>query len=174
MIDLSRAVLDGTLIPSFSFRDKTGYSGKHHRTGTKASTLTDAQGFPLSLVLAPGERHDAPLALPTINRLRVGQRTRPDLLLADKGYDSVTIRRALRRRGIKTNIPERQFQHRRKRGRPPQYGRDIGKQRYVGERTNAWLKSYRRVHFRYDVTLVSFRAFLLLACVVICVRKLVV
>lgn len=174
LIDLSRAVLDGTLISSFSFKEKTGYSGKHHRTGTKLSCLTDAQGLPLSILFASGNRHDAPLALPTIRRLKVGQHTRPGIILADKGYDGADLRRTLLHRGIRTNIPERQFQRRRKRGRPPAYDRTLGKQRYVVERTNGWLKSFRRLRFRYDYTMASFRGLVLLACLVIGVRKLVV
>lgn len=173
LIDLSRTALDGTLVSSYSFHQKTGYSGKHHRTGTKVSCLTDAQGIPLACVLASGNRHDAPLALPTINRLKIGQRTRPMMILADKGYDGADLRRTLRHRGIRTNIPTRQFQRRRKRGRPPRYDQTLGKQRFVVERTNSWFKSFRRIHFRYDVTIASFRAFVLLAYLVIGVRKLI-
>lgn len=173
LIDLSRTALDGTLVSSYSFHQQTGYSGKHHQTGTKVSCLTDARGIPLVCVLASGNRHDAPLALPTVNCLNVGQRTRPGMILADKGYDGADLRRALRHRGIKTNIPERQFQRRRKRGRPPFYDRTLGKQRFIVERTNSWFKSFRRIHFRYDVTIASFRAFVLLAYIVIGVRKLI-
>lgn len=135
--------------------------------------LTDAAGLPLTLTLSAGQRHDGPLALPTVKRLKVGVRTRPETILADKGFDDIKLRRSLRLRGIRSNIPERKFKRRRKRGRPPKYDQDLGKQRFVVERTNGWLKSYRRVHFRYDYTLASFRALLLLACLVICVRKLV-
>ena len=123
--------------------------------------------------LVSGNRHDSPFATPTIKRLRVGSRTRPGIILGDKGFDSVAFRRTLRKRGIKTNIPEREFQTRRKRGRPPTYDRELGKQRYVVERSNGWLKSFRRVHFRYDYTIASFRAFVLLACLVVCVRRLI-
>lgn len=174
LIDLTLAALDGTLIPSFSFKQQTGYSGKYHRTGTKVVAITDAAGLPLTLVLAPGNRHDLPLAIPTLKKLKIGRRTRPGTVLGDRGFDSTSFRRALRQRGIRANIPERQFQTRRKRGRPPGYDSTLGALRFVIERTNGWLKSYRRVHFRYDYTISSFRALLLMACLVICVRKLVV
>lgn len=173
-VDLSIAAIDGTLIPSFGFKRQTGYSGKSHRTGTKVVSITDKDGLPLTLVFSSGNRHDYPLADNAIRRLKVGQTTRPEILLADKGFDGVALRRKLRSRGIKANIPERRYHKRRKRGRPPNYDRELGKQRYVIERTNAWLKSFRRVQFRYDYSPASFRAFVLLACVVICVRQLVV
>lgn len=173
LVDLSSTALDGTLVSSFSFRQQTGYSGKHHRTGTKISCLTDANGILLSFMTAPGNRHDAALARQTISRLKVGQRTRPGMILADKGYDNTDLRRTLRHRGIRTNIPKRQFQRRRKKGRPPIYDQQLGKHRFVVERSNAWFKSFRRIHFRYDYTIVSFRALVLLACLVIGVRRLI-
>lgn len=172
-VDFSRAVIDGTLIPSSSFREHTGYSGKHHRTGTKVVSITDRTGLPLCLVVAPGNRHDYPLAFPALKRLKVGRRRRPGMLLADKGFDGTAFRRTLRHRGIRGNIPERQFQRRRKRGRPPQYDQDLGRERYVVERTTAWFKSFRRVKFRYDYSIASFRAFLLLACIVVCVKRFI-
>ena len=173
-IDLSLTAIDGTLIPSFAFRYQTGYSGKHHQTGTKVVSITDKEGVPLTLVFSSGNRHDYPFADKVIKRLRVGQRSKPEVLLADKGFDGVVLRRKLRSRGIKANIPERQFKKRRKKGRPPHYDKELGKQRYVVERSNGWLKSFRRVKFRYDYTMASFRAFVLLACLVVCVRRLVV
>lgn len=172
-VDLSTTVIDGTLIPSSSFREQTGYSGKHHRTGTKVVSITDRAGLPLSLVFASGNRHDYPLTFPALRRLKVGQRTRPEKLLGDKGFDGNALRRTLRHRHIQGNIPERQFQKRRKRGRPPVYDKDLGRERYVVERTISWLKSFRRVKFRYDYSAVSFRAFLLLGCIVVCVRRLI-
>jgi len=172
-IQLSRAVIDGTLAASFAFTDTTGYSGKHHCIGTKLETVTGQEGLPVAITFASGNRHDLSLAVPTLKRVKVGNRRRPTMLLADKGFDSQTFRRHIRTRGIKANIPERTYRKRRKRGRPPLYDTELGKQRYVVERTNAWLKSFRRVHFRYDRTLASFRAFVLLACIVVCLRRLI-
>lgn len=173
LLDLSQAVIDGTLIPSFAFGDKTGYSGKHHRTGTKIVAVTDKAGLPVAVTFSSGNHHDQPLALPTLKQLKVGSRTRPKILLADKGFDSRIFRQSLRHRGIKTNIPQRQYHRRRQKGRPPGYDPKLGKQRFVVERTNGWLKSFRRIHFRYDYTLTSFRSFVLLACIVVCVRRLI-
>lgn len=47
-----------------------------------------------------------------------------------------------------------------------------GKKRFIIERTNAWLKSFKRLRFRFDYTSTSLEAFLYLAIIVICVRKL--
>jgi transposase len=172
-INLKTVKLDGTLIPSYQFQSCTGYSGRHNRTGIKVSAAVDANGLPLAIKLATGNTADINLAQATISRIKVGKITRPQVVLADKGYDGVRFRRGLRKRGIKANIPERQFAHRRKIGRPPNYDPVLGKSRYTVERTNAWMKSFRRIHFRYDRTVVMFKAFVQLACIIICLRKLI-
>lgn len=171
-VDLSAVKLDGTLVPSYQFRSCTGYSGRYNRTGVKVSAAVDTTGLPLAVKLAAGNVADVDLAVPTLERIKVGQKTRPGIVLADKGYDSTKLRRSLRKRSIKANIPERKWGHRRKRGRPPNYDLVLGKSRYSVERTNAWIKSFRRIHFRFDRTVVMFKAFVQLACIVICVRKL--
>jgi transposase len=163
---LSIASIDGSLVPSFNFSDTTGYSGKYNKTGTKISTLVDFLGTPFNIVFAKGNRHDMPLAIPTVVNNPIGK---PNTLLADKGYDSNKFRLKLRYLGIKPNIPERDIKNRKKQDN---YNIPLGKMRFKVERTNAWIKSFRRLHFRFDYTLTSFKAFTYLALIVICLRKL--
>jgi len=166
-LNLNIASIDGSLIQSYNFLDTTGYSGKYCKTGTKISTLVDFPGLPLNIVFASGEKHDFPLALPTITNNSVGK---PGLILADKGYDSDKLKYKLSQFGIKTNIPQRNLKGRNK---DPNYNIPLGKMRFKVERTNAWIKSFRRLHFRFDYTLTSFQAFTYLALIVICIRKLI-
>lgn len=171
---LATAALDGSLVPSYQFSQTTGYSGRHHHTGVKVSSIVEGNGLPLGIVLAPGNIHDVDLAVATVGRVKVGRKTRPGMVLADKGYDSRSFRRSLHCRGIRANIPERTFRRRKKRGRPPKYSKYLGRKRYTVERTNAWWKSFRRLHFRFDRYLSSFEALFILGAIVICVRRLVV
>lgn len=166
-IDLRIASVDGSLVPSFNFFDTTGYSGKYKKTGTKISTLVDFAGMPLNIIFASGERHDMPLALPTITNNSVGK---PNIILADKGYDSDKFRLKLKELEISTNIPNREIKNRKKQ---KNYNIPLGKMRYKVERTNSWIKSFRRLHFRFDYTLASFSALTYLALIVICLRKLI-
>ena len=85
-------------------------------------------------------------------------RSRPDRVLADKGYPSRTNRAWLRARGISATIPERddQIAHRRKRrGRPIDFG-DEQRERYRGrnvvERCFNKLKQWRGIAMRSDKT----------------------
>lgn len=166
LLDVNIVSIDGSLIPSCGFLDTTGYSKKYGKNGTKISTLVDFLGTPLNVVFASGNRHDMPFAIPTIVNNPVGK---PRTLLADKGYDSDKFRTVLRRVGITPNIPFRKIKNR----KIGHYNKNLGKMRFKVERTNAWIKSFRRLHFRFDYTLVSFQAFTYLAMIVICLRKLV-
>lgn len=166
-LDLRTACLDGSLVPSFNFLDTTGYSGKYKKTGTKLSVITDFLGTPFNIVFASGNKHDMPLAIPTIANNPIGK---PDMILADKGYDSDKLRRKLIQVGIDTNIPAREIKNRKNQ---QDYNVPLGKMRFKIERTNAWIKSFRRLHFRFDYTLASFQALTYLALIVICLRKLI-
>lgn len=165
-LDLRITCLDGSLVPSFNFLDTTGYSGKYKKTGTKLSVITDFLGTPFNLVFASGNKHDMPLAIPTIANNPVGK---PGTILADKGYDSDKLRLKLNKEGIHTNIPIRRMRNRKQQ---QGYSIPLGKMRFKVERTNAWIKSFRRLRFRFDYTLASFQAFTYLAVIVICLRKL--
>lgn len=166
-LNLNIASIDGSLIQSFNFFDTTGYSGKYKKTGTKISTLVDFPGLPMNIVFASGNTHDMPLSMPTIINNSVGK---PGLILADKGYDSDKLRSKLKTFGINSNIPRRKIKNRKK---DPDYNIPLGKMRFKVERTNAWIKSFRRLRFRFDYTLASFQALTYLALIVICIRKLI-
>lgn len=180
-LDLNLISLDGSLIPSYEFKEKTGYSGKHNLTGTKISSLVDHNGLPLALTLTSGERNDMVLAEFTLENTHINVRgnkgEQNSTLLADKGYDSKPFKYFLFTKGIKANIPEREFKRKHKRKYLPinsGYDQTLGKNRFVVERTNAWIKSFKRLKFRFDRSALSFEAFLYLGIMVILVRRLII
>ncbi len=172
---LSFTSIDGTLVPSFAFADTTSYSGKHHKTGTKVSVIVDENVIPIASDEAKGSTHDISLANQTVRNIPPQVRSRINLMLADKGYDAAAFRLFLVNYGILPDIPQRELPivWRQKILNPPKFrGEKSNVKRFVVERTNAWTKSFRRLRFRFDYTMLSFTAFLNLAFVVICVRKL--
>lgn len=96
-------------------------------------------------------------------------RTRPDGLIADKGYSSRANRQLLTRRGIKVTIPEKDDQraHRRRRGsrggRPYAFDPSIYRRRNVVERGFNRFKHWRGLASRYDKTALNYRGGLTLA-----------
>jgi len=96
-------------------------------------------------------------------RGRVGRpRRRPERLLADRGYDHDKYRRLVWRRGIKPVIARRQAEH----------GSGLGRDRWVVERTFAWLHNRRRLLIRTDRRDDIHEGFLALACCQITWRRL--
>jgi transposase len=87
---------------------------------------------------------------------------RPRKLLADRGYDHDCYRREVRKRGITPQIARRGTPH----------GSGLGVQRWVVERTIAWLHGFRRLLVRYERRADMHEAFLDLACCLICFRRL--
>lgn len=169
-LDLSLGNLDGTLVQSPKYQG-VGYDSQHHRYGTNISLLTEKNGLPLTDMTTKGNRNDIVSAEATMNKLRVGAKRRVAELNADKGYDSRAFRQHLRARGIGTNIPERKAKHRRKRGRKPHMNKVQFKFRAFVERTNAWLKYFRKLRYRWDRKKAMFQAHVDLACLLICLRR---
>jgi transposase len=128
----------------------------------------DARGVPLAWVLTGANRHDITQLEVLLDRVppvrgRSGRpRHRPDLLVADRGYDYKKYRRRLRQRGIPCRIAKRQTEH----------GSGLGRWRWVVERSFAWIHQFRRLHVRYERRGDIHQALLALACCVICWRAL--
>lgn len=170
-LDTRLLILDGTLIPSFDFRERVSFSGKHKSLGVKASIIVDGTGIPLGVTIAPGSWNDMRLAVNTIEDMRLEISLSGSFLLADKGYDSFEFRKYLDSKGLRSNIPKRSTTL----GLEKElYNCDpkIYKFRFIIERTNAWFKSFKRLRFRYDRSSCSFEAFLSMAIIVMCVRRL--
>lgn len=182
LLKLKTTSIDGTLIQSFAFKELTQYSGHYHKTGTKVSLIVDSLGIPLSHVLALGASSDISLAIPTIENIPKDLLSKIKKMLGDKGYVSTHLVAYLYSLGIKDDIPDKalpifwrqklllknweELKHHKPRDQTDY------KKRFVVERTNSWTKSFRRLRFRFDYSLLSFSALLNLALVVICVRKL--
>ena len=138
------------------------------RTGSKHHLLTDSRGIPLAISLTGGNRNDVTQLLLLVDgvgpvRGKVGRpRQRAERVLADRGYDHDKYRSELRSRGVKPVIARRGADH----------GSGLGRERWVVERTFAWLHNLRRLRIRYERDDQLHLAFMLLGCAVVCQRTL--
>ncbi len=89
-------------------------------------------------------------------------RRRPKRVSADRAYDYDSRRRQLRERGS----------HPRSRGATPRTAPDWAANRWVVERTFAWLHQFKRLLVRYDRRADIHETFLDLACCLVCYRRL--
>jgi transposase len=160
--------------------EKRGYGvGKTKRgKGTKWMVVVDGHGLPLGNYLHPASPAEIKLAETTPATIRVGRshqagrpRQKPLRVIADKAYDSDPLRKRLRQHGIELICP-----HKKNRVRPAtQDGRALRRhrRRWIVERTNAWLRNFRRLVVRYDRSLTIFGAFFHIACFMIVLRRVV-
>lgn len=144
--------------------------------GLLIHSLTDATGMPLSTCTTPANGDERAQVLPLLDTLhvRTGKQGRPrkrlKVLAADKGYDAKDLRRRLRTRGIRPQIPKRVWKSRKPRGRPIK--QDVP--RYQAERTFAWFqRKYRRLVVRWERLAVCFNALLAIAMIHIWVHRLI-
>lgn len=120
------------------------------------------------MILTEANRNDITQLLPLVDgippiRGKCGvPKRRPDLIQADRGYDSDPHRQALGKRGIDSQIAKRRTEH----------GSGLGKTRWVVERTIAWLHQFRRLRVRYERLAYIHEAFLAIGCALICWRFL--
>ena len=136
------------------------------KPGSKHHVLTDAQGIPLTVHLTGANAHDVTELLPLVDSIpslagKAGHpKSKPDLVQADRGYDSDPHRAELRQRGITPVIARRRQGH----------GSGLGKTRWVVERTISWLHQFRRLRIRFEKRSDIHEALLKIGCALICLR----
>jgi transposase len=120
---------------------------------TTLHALTDAAGRPRVLLIAPGNQHDVTMAAALLSA--AGPIAR---LIADKAYDTNSLRRLLAEQGTEAVIPSIA---RRKPLIP--HDRTAYRQRNRIERMFGRLKDFRRIATRYDKLARNFLAGVVLA-----------
>jgi IS5 family transposase len=145
--------------------------------GILIHSLTDGAGMPLSSCTTPANGDERAQVMPLLDTLHVhtGKQGRPrkrlQVLAADKGYDAKDLRRRLRTRGIRPQIPKRVWKSRKPRGRPIKH--EVP--RFQAERTFAWFqRKYRRLAVRWERLAACVNAFLTIAMIHIWVHRLIV
>ena len=141
-------------------RSRGGYSTKLH-------LRVERRGKPMVILATAGQRHEALMLGRLMERgavKRAGRgrpRLRPAAVAGDKGYSFVSLRRYLRRRGIRAVIPSKSNQ-------PRQRGFDkvAYRQRNQVERTINRLKGWRRVATRYEKREANYLAMVTIAAIV--------
>jgi hypothetical protein len=133
--------------------------------------------MPLATRTTPAHGDERAHVLPLLAtlHLRTGQRGRArnrlKVLAAEKGSEAKDLRRRLRTRGIRPQMPTRVWDNRMPRGRA--LNQDVPRDQ--AERTVAWLqRKYRRLVVRWERLAACFNAFLAMAMVHLWVHTLIV
>src|SRR5512147_808642 len=129
--------------------------------GTKACVIADGKGRAVAFALAPGQAHEAPLALGLIDALPDA----PAWIVGDRGLSAHALRELIWAIGARPAIPA-------KRNEAPVACRSwIYQNRNMVERLWARLKDWRAVATRYEKTARSFVSVLRLATAVDWIRS---
>ncbi len=169
-LDTDVAIVDGVMVRAFGGGEDTGPSPVDRRKlGTKHTLLVSRPGGAAGDPHGRGQRQRPPpdpaagaLDFPRVGGKPGRPKELPDVLYADRGYDSDSTRLLLRWLGIEPQIAKRRTEH----------GSGLGKVRWVVERTISWVKGLRRMRVRYDRLGVIRDAFTTLAASVVCFRIL--
>jgi transposase len=147
-----------------------GLTGKGK--GSRLMLATDANGLPLGMLTTSAGVSEVRMAEATLATIAVPQKkgkpkSRPRQLIADKGYDSRTLRQSLHLRGIRPCIPpkRRPKNWKPRQGRPVKQYTEEYRRRWPVERTFAWLGHQRRLLVRHEHKAANFHAFYTLACI---------
>ncbi|MDX5421335.1 MAG: IS5 family transposase [Hymenobacteraceae bacterium] len=163
-VDLSECFIDG----SFCMAKKGGSAvGKTKRgKGTKVMAVTDAGGTVLSVSVQSASPHEVKLVERVLEERFID--ALPERLIGDKAYDSDPLDGSLTQQGIEMIAPHRSNRKKKK----TQDGRKLRryKRRWKVERFFAWLFNYRRCVVRYEYKEENFKAFILLACMLILLK----
>jgi transposase len=121
----------------------------------------DANGLPVVLKLTEGQAHDGTSAQDMMGTLSKGQ-----ILLADRGYDSDALRKAMADRGAWANVKPMP-----NRVNIPAFSQFLYRYRNHVERFFNKLKHFRAVATRYDKHASTFLALVKLAAIRIWLRS---
>lgn len=129
------------------------------RAGSRFHLIVDATGIPFAIGVGAGNENERGKLLPLLDEL-LGREIQPGQLWADRGYDGEQLRERIRERGVEPVISRR-----RRPGEPAaadavvveRGGRRVaknrdpnGRHRWPVERTNSWLRNWRRVSTRWE------------------------
>ena len=177
--DLSSVQLDGSHTAAKNGGEHIGYQRRKAARTTNALFLSDNQGLPLAVATSQsGNHHD----LHDIEQLfeelcKVLQEADVDLsgvfMNADSGFDAQKLREKCSEKQIEANIDINERNN--KEQLPDKYvyfDELLYKRRFVIERMNAWIDSFKALLIRFETTTKAWMALHFLAFAVILCRKM--
>jgi len=156
-LDLSAITLDGTHTIAKKGGEKVAYQGRKKAKTTNVLPMGDNKGNILAFVkVMSGNHNDAFELKPTLQKgfkalKQLGLDIKGSFFNADAGFDTKAARKTCFNHGLIPNIPENTRNRKKvKRGPKRFYNKETYKQRFVAERSFAWMDSFRHILIRFD------------------------
>lgn len=134
--------------------------------------LVDGRGTPIGLHVESASPAEVKLLGVTLDSLDIpGRQVQPQRLIADRGYDSNKARELIENRGMLPIIPARENNKR----ATHQDGRHLRhyRNRWIIERTNAWIQNFRRLVVRYERSVKIFTALIHMAFAMMILKQFI-
>lgn len=170
-LDMSIAHFDGTHSPAKRGGEAVGYQRRKKCKTSNTLWLTDMQGLPVGFTLPlAGNHHDIFEGESRLTYL-VAQLDKSKISVkglfvnADAGFDSKDFRMACQKVGIILNAPPNIRRGKYLENEDLYFDELMYEQRYIVERTNAWMDSYRTLVVRQDTSRESWIAWHYLFCI---------
>jgi len=177
LLDLSSMQLDGSHTPAKGGGQNIGYQGRKAAKTTNALFFVDKQGQPVAMATPQSGNHHDLYEIKTLFEQMcqlledAGVPVKGIFLNADAGFDAEELRNLCRDREIEANIADNPrngtlaetYQH---------FDEQLYKERFVIERTNAWLDSFKILLVRFDENIDSWMAQHWMAFAVLLLRKI--
>ncbi len=175
LLDMSSIQLDGTHTPTKRGGEAVAYQGRKKSKTSNMLIITDAQGIPLACSQAiAGNHNDAFELVKNVDKMLSDIRlsnisTKGLFLNADAGFDTKEFRVSCFKNDIIDNIDKNK-----RNGEESNsiFDELLYKQRFVIERTNAWLDAFKALLVRFETNKTHWKALNLLAFCVILLRRL--
>lgn len=175
-LDLSSMELDGSHTPTKRGGQAVGYQGRKKTKTTNALFLTDKNGLPIVMSEPIAGNHNDIFEIENHLQKMVDDihaiGINPDGLFmnADAGFDSKKLRTICEANGIIANIA---FNKRNSKSVDNEYLLDdkLYKERYVIERTNAWIDAFKNLLVRFETKTETWANLHYLAFMLIFLRK---
>jgi transposase len=174
-LDMSSIQLDGTHTPTKRGGEEVAYQGRKKCKTSNMLIISDSRGIPLACSDAiSGNHNDAYELVETVENMlknirAANIRTDGLFLNADAGFDTSEFRLSCFKNDIIGNIDINK-----RNGQESDFIFDelLYKCRFVIERTNAWLDSFKAILIRFETNKIHWKALNLLAFCVILLRQL--
>jgi transposase len=177
LLDLSSMQSDGSHTPSKKQGENIGYQGRKACRTTNALFLADKEGQPLAMATPqPGNHND----LYDIQELfeemcalldEAGIALRGVFMNADAGFDAESLRDVCAEKEIEVNIAENKRNEKEPKEKYVYFDDVLYKQRFVIERTNAWLDGFKTLLVRYEGKITTWIADHFMAFVILLLKK---
>jgi transposase len=155
-LNLSELNLDGSHVLAKKGGESVAYQGRKRAKTTNILPITDGQGFIIaSTGLIAGNHNDAYNLKPHLQDAfkfikRLGLDIRNAFFNADRAFDTKDARKTCFNHGVVPNIDENKRNRKTtKRGPKRFFNKDIYKNRFISERSFAWIDKFRALLVRF-------------------------